>query len=102
MDRYRHLAIKVLFLDHLPPPPYISLLPKISLPHACCFPLDTFSIPSLMLDLASSNLSITSGLQICLTPRFNHIVTIPGKVHLVPLPSIFPNTLSLCPQMHFP
>lgn len=64
-----------LLLKHLPPCPYISLLPKTSLFHACCFPLDPLSISSLMLGLASSNLGGTSGLQIHLTPKSNHIVT---------------------------
>lgn len=64
-----------LLLKHLPPCPYISLLPKTSLFHPYCFPLDPLSISSLMLGLASSNLGSTSGLQIHLTPRSNHIVT---------------------------
>ncbi|CAN0310407.1 unnamed protein product, partial [Rangifer tarandus platyrhynchus] len=54
-------------MNHLPPPHCISLLPQTSpLRHAfqwICSPYASF-----MLDLASSNPHITSGLGICLTP----------------------------------
>lgn len=75
-DSYRHLAIVALFLNHLPPSPCISLLPKTSpFPHAWWFPLDPFPSRNLVLDLASSNFGITSGSRICLATEYNHIVT---------------------------
>lgn len=61
-------------MNHSPPPHCISLLPQTSpLPHAfhwICSPSASFT-----LDQAPSNLHITSGLGICLTPEYDRIAT---------------------------
>lgn len=104
MDCYSHVVIMALFLRHLPPFPVPRSSPKR--PLATCLVL---SFLSLMLDLSSSTFGITSGLWICLTTGYDHIVTVswqcPSYPPSCPLPCRpplhLPNTPSLCLQMDF-
>lgn len=109
MDCYRHPAIMALFVNHWPPSPFTSLLPQTPhLPHAWCFPLDTFPVSQFNANLASSKSGITSGLWIYLTTGYDHTVTASWQCPSYPscllpcLPtSTFPNTPLLCPRTYF-